>query len=793
MTKEGNTPARASKQRSHGGIRASLGSHLSNIFKELFKFLKPDPVVSIGAGWGLAGLVIILLVIMVILTGKNIGVTVAVFYVLFFLSISALAATGVYYGLKLVNLIPSFYRFVLFAALFALINYWKGSPGARMVLVMWTVLAGSLLGGAMAVMLTGRWHVMSAGKKVLNFITLLVGAGGLAWGFVWVFMEGYPSDLPYNASKIVDYRPDHITLADPSLEGDCPVMELTYGSGHDLRREEFAEGVTIRTESVDGSPFVKNWKKLHGWLRTKYWGFDEHALPLNGRVWYPGGEGPFPLVLIVHGNHADRDFSDSGYAYLGRLMASRGFIFTSVDENFLNGAWYDFFDKLKEENDCRAWILLKHLELWRSWNKDTKNLFHGKVDMDNIGLMGHSRGGEAVAIAACLNRLPRHPDDATLLFNFNFNIKTVIAIAPVDGQYKPAGTGTMLEDVHYFVIHGSHDMDLRTYEGSRQYHRIVYTGNAQRVKAGLYVYGANHGQFNTSWGSNDNPFPLMALFNKRQIMPKEDQERIAKVFFSAFLEATLHDKKAYFALFRDYRSGIDWLPETIYLNQYEDPACEFISTFEEDINVQTTTIDAGEIRAENLTVWREGVVPLKWNDQATRAVYAGWDQAASDSLPGMLMIRQKGEAMIATDEQSYLYFVMADAKEDPNPGSGEVDAANPGDGSDDAVSDEKKPIDLTLVLVDADGLTAALPLSACSYLSRQLEPKLMKADFMDDVERSDLVFQAFFYPLSKFREQNRSLDLTRIQEIRFVFDRTAKGVVAVDNIGFWKDMLDAAI
>jgi dienelactone hydrolase len=788
-----DTPARTSKPGFPGHIKDKPGGHLSSMFEKLFRYMKPDPVASIGAGWGLAGLVFILLVIMVSLMVDKIGVTVAVFSVLFLTVISALAATGVHYGLKLVNLLPSFYRFVLFAALFALVWYWKGSPGTRMILIAWTLLAGSLLGGVMAVLLTRKWNAMDAGKKVLNIITLAVGAGGLAWGFTWLFMEGYPSDPPYNASLMSDYRPYHIPLADPSMEGDYPVMELTYGSGHDLRREEFAGGVTIKTDSVDGSPFLKNWEKLHGWARTKYWGFDEHALPLNGRVWYPGGEGPFPLVLIVHGNHADRDFSDSGYAYLGRLMASRGFIFASVDENFLNGAWYDLFDNLKDENACRAWILLKHLELWRSWNKDAKTPFQGKVDMDNIGLMGHSRGGEAVAIAACLNNLPRHPDDATLLFHFHFNIKAVIAIAPVDGQYQPAGTGTMLENINYFVIHGSHDMDLRTYEGSRQFHRIVYTGDACQVKAGLYVYGANHGQFNTSWGRNDNTFPLMALFNKRQIMPKEDQEKIAKVFFSAFLEATLHGKKAYFTLFRDYRSGIDWLPETIYLNQYEDPACEFICTFEEDINVQTTTVDEGEIRAENLTVWREGVVPLKWNNQATRAVYAGWDQATNDSLPGMLRIRQNGETMIATNEHSFLYFVMADAKEDPNPRTGKGDAGAAGKGSEDAVSEEKEPMDLTLVLVDADGLTAALPLSDYSYLSRQLEPKLLKADFMNDEARSDLVFQVFFYPLSAFREQNSRLDLTRIREIRFVFDRTGKGVVAIDNIGFWKDKVDAAI
>ena len=47
-------------------------------------------------------------------------------------------------------------------------------------------------------------------------------------------------------------------------------------------------------------------------------------MPVNGRVWYPHGGGPYPLVLIVHGNHNMKDYSDPGYAYLGTLLASRG-------------------------------------------------------------------------------------------------------------------------------------------------------------------------------------------------------------------------------------------------------------------------------------------------------------------------------------------------------------------------------------------------------------------------------------------------------------------------------------
>jgi len=786
------------------------GAFISDLFWKLFRFLKPDPVVWKGAGWGLAGMVIILILVKAAIMLKSLGVMAAVFLVLFYIGSSMLAATGIHFGLKLISLLPAFYRFVLFAALFALVMFWIGNTSARILLIIYTVLTGSILGGVSAVLLIRKWNILAIGKKVLNLGIVVFSAAALTFGFTWLFLEGFKSDLPDNAALMSEYRPIHIALPDPSLKGDYTVMDLTYGSGRDKHRDEFGNTVTIRTDSVDGSRYVSNWKKFHGWVRTRYWGFDDKALPLNARVWYPGGKGPFPLALIVHGNHIDREFSDPGYEYLGRLMASRGFIFASVDENFLNGAWYDIFDHLKTENDCRAWLLLKHLELWRTWNRDPKNPFYGKVDMDNIGLIGHSRGGEAVAIAACFNRLPHNPDDATLAFDFDFNLRSVIAIAPIDGQYRPSGTGTTLEDISYLVIQGSNDMDLRSYDGTRQFQRTQFKDTAHQVKAGLYVFGANHGQFNTIWGRNDNSYPFMALFNKRQIMPGEDQEKIGKVFISAFLEATLRGKAGYFNLFRDYRSGLNWLPETVYLNQYEDPACESICTFDEDLNVVSTTLEGGEIQSEKLTVWKERVVPLKRGTQATRAVYAGWDLEATDSLPGVLCIRQLGENQIRTDSHSYLYFVMADAKESANPhpdeekeGTGTENSQEQADetGNNEASAevehedDDKKkdPIDLTIVLVDSAGQTAALPLSAYSYLSRQLEPKLMKADFMTDVAKSDLVFQVFFYPLTAFMEQNTRLDIRCIQEIRFVFDRTEEGVVVIDNIGFWKDQVNAAI
>src|SRR6478752_5932194 len=286
-----------------------------------------------------------------------------------------------------------------------------------------------------------------------------------------------------------------ITAPNPADKGTFTVKYLTYGSGDDKQRPEYNKAVAIKTKTVDVSPFatIPKAQQKH---RKDFFGFDLKKAPLNARVWYPDGAGPFPLVLIVHGNHNPEKFSDPGYAYLGELLASRGYILASIDENFING--------LSEENDGRAWLLLKHLEAWKQFNETADGPFHQRVDLTRIALMGHSRGGEAAAVAAAFNTLQFYPDDFKQKFNFHFAIKSVVAIAPVDGQYKPTGQFTPLENVNYLLIHGSHDGDVSTAVGLRQYERLKFTDGNPWFKSVLFMYRANHGQWNTTWNNKDN-------------------------------------------------------------------------------------------------------------------------------------------------------------------------------------------------------------------------------------------------------------------------------------------------
>lgn len=334
-----------------------------------------------------------------------------------------------------------------------------------------------------------------------------------------------------------------IDAPDPGVRGAYTVRKLYYGSGTDRNRAEFRDSVTLRTDSVDASKFVNLGNAARS--RNKYWGFSTKGMPLNGRTWYPEGSGPFPLVLIVHGNHNPRDFSDPGYAYLGELLASRGYIAVSVDMNFINGT--------RNENDARGWFFLKHLEQWEAWNEEEGNPFQGRVDMDRIALIGHSRGGEAVGHAAALNQLRRYPDDATIELDFGFNIRSLIAIAPVDGQYRPADRLVPLENVNYMVFHGSHDGDVSGFMGIRTYQRVRFTDGAPHFKAAVFVYRANHGQWNSVWGPNDNGRRSARILDLRTLMPPEDQRRFAEIYVSAFLDATLREDKRYLPLFMDYR------------------------------------------------------------------------------------------------------------------------------------------------------------------------------------------------------------------------------------------------
>ena len=608
-----------------------------------------------------------------------------------------------------------------------------------------------------------------------------------------------PSDAPVVLSHQV------LDASDPGLPGPHEVLTLYYGSGTDENRPEYRDSVTMTTEAVDASKLVSLGASSKE--RNEYWGFTPKEMPLNARVWYPDGDGPFPLVLVVHGNHNMRDFSDPGYDYLGELLASRGYILASVDENFINGT--------RGENDARGWFLLKHVELFDGFNQEEGNPFEGKVDMINIALMGHSRGGEAVANAAAFNKLTHYPDDASLTFDFDFGIKGIVSIAPVDGQYLPTGRSVVVEDMSYLTFHGSHDGDVTSFHGLRIYDRLKFNDSDDfHFKSAVYVYRANHGQWNSVWGSTDTGGARGArILDLRGLIPEEDQRRFAEIYVSSFLEVVLKGNEDYLPIFRDHRVIGQWLPNTMYITRFETNAFRPLATFEEDIDVTRGTERGVDLRGDSLATWKEATLMLRSSNrnntsasQENQAVTLGWNNriAGSDTTrhgPAASYTVELGgrlAARWALGPQHSLDFMlgptnsMPGPRRDPSPDTASStdeenrDATDGGGGQRSDDDDEKPPVDLTVELEDAAGRTARVTLSAYGAIRRPLETYVMRRGDLEAERFADhweLILQTYSIPLSDFVEENESLDLRQLTAIRFIFDRVHAGEVVVDQIG----------
>lgn len=694
------------------------------------------------------------------------------------------------------NRLPKKYHWTLFASVPLLLI--AGGFSEKHLIYM--LIMASLLGASIGVLTSKVFSEKPKAHRIITYLGLGLGSAMLIAAIFYFSPRGFDLDDPLPESSSPKWS--FAELEDPSEPGEYAVKEFFYGSGKDKHRDGFGEEADYISPTVDGTAFLDDWDGFGGWYRSWYWGHDYRELPLNAQVWYPEGEGPFPLVLITHGNHGMQDYSDVGYGYLGELMASRGYIFASVDENFLNGSWSDIFGGLEKENDARAWILLEHVKLWHQWNEDAEHPFFGKLDTENIALIGHSRGGEAMSHAAAFNQLSAYPDDGSIPFDYGFKLKAVCAIAPVDGQYQPGRTRTYFNNVNYFSLHGAQDADVTSFSGSRIYERINFTDSLYHFKAGLYIYGANHGQFNTSWGDNDRGgISFTRLLNLKQLMPAADQEQVAKVYISAFLDASLKGKTEYLPLFTDARMGADFLPENVYLNQFEDTEMQFLSKFDEDLDLQSSPYNPQAFSASDLTVWKEANVKMKYGVKDTRALYLGWHREEEDTDTAFFQMDVEG-AELQLDSSSQLVFSMSHVKgssnpkskgkwvknEDENESKDEEEEAEDEEENEEEEEDEKpkkaKGIDLSIQLMDKQGQSISFPLSDFSPLPKILKVRVMKDDFIFDDPQSESIFQSFVFPMESYLAEHPEFDIASLKSIRFVFNKTEKGLLILDNVGF---------
>ncbi|TYS61390.1 hypothetical protein FZC74_03690 [Sutcliffiella horikoshii] len=558
-------------------------------------------------------------------------------------------------------------------------------------------------------------------------------------------------------------------LPNPADSGDAKVQYFTYGSGKDGRREEY-RNVKFESHSVNMSSFVAQPKGLNKWYREWFWGFDLYNAPLNGRVWMPENEEeePYPLVLIVHGNHNMADFSDGGYAYLGEMLASKGYIVASVDQNFINSGKTGH---IGWDNASRAWLLLKHLELWQSWNEDKTHALFNKVDMDNIALIGHSRGGEAVSTAQLFNELDRFPNNAKVSLNFDFSIKSLIGLSPGDGRFKPGDQPVSLQDVNYLTLQGGNDTDHTNYLGMRQFQRISFTDDFDGFKSSIYINGANHGQFNSDW-EVDQPSPYWWFMNRKEIMDPDMQREITKVYVSSFLDATLKGKREYREVFSNKEIASSWIPTDPLRMRFEDRDFQSIATFEEDADVTKTTQDGGRLHGNNLRVWKEiNLLQRNKEQQNNQVVKLGWTNKNS-----RYTITLPEGAADNFSEETVLRFDAVQA----HPTRYDFYHINVPEGF------ENKAIPVSVSVKPKGMANFDGRIKKTIFIEPTYTTTLYRYGWWNDRYGNSYehMLQTYGIPLDYLKENFPDIDYSQIEEVTFEFNQTESGLIFLDNIGF---------
>ncbi|MGW6278461.1 Calx-beta domain-containing protein [Kribbella sp. NPDC055071] len=226
---------------------------------------------------------------------------------------------------------------------------------------------------------------------------------------------------------------------------------------------------------------------------------------LRGRVYAPrGAAGKRPMVVFLHGFHqyctgevqtwpcpAGETAVPSfrGYGAAAEALASHGYVVISVSANAINAGGGKTPDR---GATARGELVLAHLDLWRRWSSSADGPFGrrfvGRVDLDNVGLMGHSRGGDGVIAAALANAGRPSP----------YGIRAVMPLASTDGSR------TTLPGVGMSLLMGYCDADVYDLQGQHHFDDSRYAAADNVPRSTVLVMGANHNFWNSEWSAEDD-------------------------------------------------------------------------------------------------------------------------------------------------------------------------------------------------------------------------------------------------------------------------------------------------
>ena len=260
---------------------------------------------------------------------------------------------------------------------------------------------------------------------------------------------------------------------------------------------------------------------------------EQISFDYNGSVCVPEGK-KLPLVIFLHGSYM-RDglttYYDLGFADNMKALAKEGFVSLGINLTpvYALDTMEENKKKLNEtEKGLFTKILKKHIESLQKSVNGEENPYgfdmKDKIDFNNIILVGHSRGGQNLFLGY------------DILKEMGYQVKGTLSIAPAN--YWPAFSN--YPDVPAGIILPQLDGDVHTMDGRQIFDRMRSIERASDIQL-LYLYSANHNNFNSLIFKEDNSFVDVEGNTLKSPMNAKDQRTFASNYMVDFSKACIKD------------------------------------------------------------------------------------------------------------------------------------------------------------------------------------------------------------------------------------------------------------
>lgn len=251
-------------------------------------------------------------------------------------------------------------------------------------------------------------------------------------------------------------------------------------------------------------------------------------------------------------------------------------------------------------------------------------------------------------------------------------------------------------------------------------------------------------------------------------------------------------------MFEDWRVARAWLPDTLYINRYQDASYIPLASFSEDADITTTTAPGGSIAGENLSIWSEGPIPWRSGDRGYNGVFLGWNRAKdARAATYAITLPPAAAATWHLGANSTVEFSIAPMDEDIDPPGKKKDEEKDkkkekGKDADKDKEKERESPDFTIELVTTDGVTANVAVSHFISIPPPFKEKFTKLAILDEKyydQDWETIFQTVRAPISAFQvtDNSKKFDPAKLSVVRLKFDRTPMYKICITQVGFGKE------